>query len=438
MKALIILFLAFLLFSQFSSTVADTPEDTRQLNGHGGPVNCVSISPDGKQVISGSLDYTVMLWDIDKPRPKNTKRFQEHRGAVSEVRFLPSGAEAVSSGDDGTVYLWDVKKHKLLHRFVGHQAKVVSVDVTPDGKMLASASWDGSVRLWDLSSREALHEIKVHEQTVHSVLLSADGKTAYSGGYDGRIRSWDTRTGNLIKVIHEHGWPINVMRWFSNQILFGTSNGDVQLLDVASASISKILIPHQKPVLGLAVSNKHGLIASGGIDGVIRVWDTQDWSVTGETEGIPGPVWALAFTADGKGIYFGSLDDDVKYWKISTSDDTNWSKGHKQRRFQVKAGLPLGELQFARKCSVCHSLDPDVTNRAGPSLYKIMGRKAGSLPEYPYSKGLIQSDVVWNEKTIDELFVKGPSHVVPGSKMPLQKIPDAEKRTALINFLKKQ
>ena len=438
MKALISLFIAFLLLGQFPSTVADTPEHTRQLDGHGGPVNCVSISPDGKQVISGSLDYTVMLWDIDKPRPKSTKRFLEHRGAVSEVRFLPSGTEAVSSGDDGTVYLWDVKAHKLLHRFVGHQAKVVSIDVTPDGRMLASASWDGTIRLWDLPSRKTLHEIKIHEQTVHSVLLSRDGKTAYSGGYDGKIRSWDTHTGELIKVIHEHGWPINIMRWFSNQILFGTSNGDVQLLNVESASISKILIPHQKPVLGLAVSDKHGLIASGGIDGVIRVWDTQEWSVIGETEGIPGPVWALALTADGKGIYFGSLDDDVKYWEISVSDDTNWSKGHKQRRFQVKAGLPPGELQFARKCSVCHSLNPDVTNRAGPTLYKIMGRKAGSLPEYPYSMGLTQSDIVWNEQTLDELFEKGPNHVVPGSKMPLQKIPDVEKRTALIDFLIKQ
>ncbi|MBW9271208.1 MAG: cytochrome C [Candidatus Thiodiazotropha sp. (ex. Lucinisca nassula)] len=438
MKALKSSFFAFLLFSHFSSTGAETPDTNRQLNGHGGPVNCVSISPDGKQAISGSLDYTVMLWDLDSPQPKSTKRFLEHRGAVAEARFLPSGTEAVSSGDDGTVYLWDVKERKLLHRFVGHQAKVVSVDVTADGSLLASASWDGTVRLWDLQSRKALHEIKVHKQTLHSVLLSADGKTVYSGGYDGKIRSWDTQTGNFIKILHDHGWPINIMRWFTGQILFGASNGDVQLLNVTSATISKILIPHEKPVMGLAVSDKHGLIASGGIDGVIRVWDSQEWSVIGETTGIPGPVWALAFTADGKGIYFGSLDDEVKFWKISDTDRTDWGKHHSQRRFQVTSGVPLGELQFARKCSVCHSLDPKVTNRAGPSLYKIMGRKAGTLTEYPYSQGLIQSEVVWTEQTMDELFAKGPNHVVPGSKMPLQRIPDAEKRAALIDYLKNQ
>ncbi|MCG7928193.1 MAG: WD40 domain-containing protein, partial [Candidatus Thiodiazotropha taylori] len=68
MKALKSSFFAFLLFSHFSSTGAETPDTDRQLNGHGGPVNCVSISPDGKQAISGSLDYTVMLWDLDSPQ----------------------------------------------------------------------------------------------------------------------------------------------------------------------------------------------------------------------------------------------------------------------------------------------------------------------------------------------------------------------------------
>ncbi|MET0081224.1 MAG: WD40 repeat domain-containing protein, partial [Candidatus Thiodiazotropha lotti] len=55
MKALKSSFFAFLLLSHFSPTGAVPPDSARQLSGHGGPVNCVSISPDGKQAISGSL-----------------------------------------------------------------------------------------------------------------------------------------------------------------------------------------------------------------------------------------------------------------------------------------------------------------------------------------------------------------------------------------------
>ena len=416
---------------------AAASSDTSKLIGHGGPVNSVAISPDGRKAISGSLDYAVMLWDLEQPTPRIVKRFTEHRGAVSEVLFLPSGDQALSGGDDGIIYLWDTVEPRLLHRFVGHEAKVVSLDVTPDARLLASASWDGTVRVWDLAQRRLLRTISVHKETVHAALISADGSAVYSGGFDGRIRHWDMATGGMVDELHNHGWPINIMRWLpgEREIIFGTTNGDVQLLDITAKDISKVLIPHSKPVLGLAVMEHQGLVATGGNDGVIRVWRIKDWSVAGETGGIPGPVWALAFTEDGRGLYFGSLDDSVNFWRIAQNDNAQWGKNKRQRRFQVTSGLPPGELQFARKCSVCHNLEPGRTNRAGPSLHKLLGRKAGSLPDYPYSTALQHSAVVWDRATIDRLFVQGPNAVVPGSKMPLQTIPDDGNRAALIDYL---
>ncbi|KAG1682739.1 Vegetative incompatibility protein HET-E-1 [Nymphon striatum] len=414
-------------------------ERSQNLVGHGGPVNTVAVSPNGGKAISGSLDYAVMLWDIKPPQiTKKPKRFVEHRGAVSAVIFLPSGTHALSSGDDGIVYLWDVNKKELQHKFEGHKAKVVALSVSENSRIAASASWDGTIRLWDLEAKKALHEITIQNEIVNTVLISADAKRVYSGGRDGKLRSWNAETGELIKVIHTHGWPINIMRWLPDHkhIVLGTSNGDVQVLDINTHKINKILIPHEKPVLGLAVSSKHNLFASGGSDGVIRVWKIKDWSSIGETQTVPGPVWALAFSGDGKGMYYGSLDDEVKFWEIAPISDENWWKKKKTRRFQVKSGLPLGELQFARKCSVCHTLSPTDANRAGPTLHKIFGRKAGSLPDYPYSEGVKKSKVIWNKKSIDELFTKGPQAVVPGSKMPLQKIPNDKNREALIEYLR--
>ena len=417
---------------------ADKQSESKNLIGHGGPVNAVAISPDGTTALSGSLDYAVMMWDISSAKTKNIKRFIEHQGAVSEVTFLPSGQHAISSGDDGNVYLWDLAQKKLLHKFIGHKSKVVSIAVSNDAKLAATSSWDGSIRLWDLDSKKSLQTIKIHNESVNGVLISADKKTLYSGGYDGKIRSWDSDTGNFISVLHTHGWPINIMRWLpeQKQFIFGTTNGDAQILDIASKKISKILIPHEKPVLGLAVSEKHNLVATGGNDGVIRVWDSKDWSLKGETRNILGPVWALAFTADGKSLYYGSLDDDVKFWSITKNEDDNLWIGHKPRRFQVKTGMTLGELQFARKCSICHTLKSDDANRAGPSLHKVFGREAGTLAGYAYSESLLDSTIVWNEKTLDDLFAKGPHKIVPGTKMPLQKVSDNKKRKALIEYLK--
>ncbi|MFD2856775.1 c-type cytochrome [Seohaeicola zhoushanensis] len=96
-----------------------------------------------------------------------------------------------------------------------------------------------------------------------------------------------------------------------------------------------------------------------------------------------------------------------------------------------------GERQFARKCSICHSLTPDSGRRAGPTLHGLFGRQAGSVTDYRYSEILDGSPIVWNEASINSLFDLGPDHFIPGSKMPMQRITDAGDRADLIAFLRR-
>ena len=55
---------------------------------------------------------------------------------------------------------------------------------------------------------------------------------------------------------------------------------------------------------------------------------------------------------------------------------------------------------------------------------------------YPYSKALIESEIIWSEETISRLFKEGPEIVTPGTKMPIQKIKKDKDRLDLIFFLK--
>ena len=178
------------------------------------------------------------------------------------------------------------------------------------------------------------------------------------------------------------------------------------------------------------------MLAFGGGDGIVSVHDMTDWTPVRLLDNPYGPIWALTFSGDGDTLYLGGLDDTVHYWQFRPGREFEPARGKFPRRFQASEGLSLGERQFARKCSVCHTLSPDDANRAGPTLYRVFGRKAGTLPGYPYSKALLESDIVWNAETIGELFEKGPQHLVPGTKMPLQKMANTEERDAMIAWLK--
>jgi cytochrome c len=98
--------------------------------------------------------------------------------------------------------------------------------------------------------------------------------------------------------------------------------------------------------------------------------------------------------------------------------------------------MPNGERQFMRKCSICHTLTPGSARRAGPSLYDLFGRRAGTVEDYTYSDALNGSDISWDEDTIDALFDIGPEHYIPGTKMPMQRITGAQDRADLVTYLR--
>src|SRR5262249_12407587 len=98
----------------------------------------------------------------------------------------------------------------------------------------------------------------------------------------------------------------------------------------------------------------------------------------------------------------------------------------------AEAGDPAqGEHAFA-KCAPCHAKDK--TNGAGPGLLGVIGREAGSMSGYRYSKAMKTSRIVWDERSLDA-FITAPQKAVPGTTMPFAGIPREQERNDLIAYL---
>ena len=99
----------------------------------------------------------------------------------------------------------------------------------------------------------------------------------------------------------------------------------------------------------------------------------------------------------------------------------------------LAAGDPAAGEKVFRRCMACHVAD-DKTDRLGPHLGDVYGRKAGSVEGYNYSEGLANADFVWDDSTLDP-WLTDPKAYVHGTKMVL-KLPEAADRADVIAYLK--
>ncbi len=102
------------------------------------------------------------------------------------------------------------------------------------------------------------------------------------------------------------------------------------------------------------------------------------------------------------------------------------------------AGDPdRGKILFQQSCALCHAtvLGPGNTavSGQGPNLVGVMGRRAGSVPNFNYSKAMTASGITWDPATLGS-FLAAPTTVVPGTTMPIA-VPNADYRADLVAYL---
>jgi len=116
---------------------------------HQNPIVAVPFSPDGRAVLTGSLDNTARTWDAATGQPIGTPMRHQHQ--VYAVAFSPDGETALTGSWDNTARLWDVVTGRPLGLPLRHDGVVYSVAFSPDGKSVLTGSTDSTARLWEIT-----------------------------------------------------------------------------------------------------------------------------------------------------------------------------------------------------------------------------------------------------------------------------------------------
>lgn len=283
---------------------------------HSDTVSALAFSPDSTRLVSGSVESNAIIWSAKEGRGERVP--WEQAGDITTVTWSSHG-DWVAAGTQ--------KAHVLVYNsatgspsmLTGHDCSVTKVAFSPTGARLASSA-DLVIFVWNPMTGEKLAELNGHELAVWSFAFSVDGARIATASEDATSNIWDAETGDKVVVLKEHTDAVMSVAFSPDgEVATGSYDGTLIIRDPKGQRRRVFDTQPSTPTELVAYSSDGSLVASGHIDGSVRLWGAQSAMLLAVYIGHFGKIRSMDFTYSNgsEHLVTSSSDSTIRTWNIS-------------------------------------------------------------------------------------------------------------------------
>ncbi|CAG9466743.1 unnamed protein product [Pedinophyceae sp. YPF-701] len=268
----------------------------------------------------------------------------KHHGGITSLALSDGGFTVFTGSRDATVRRWDVgRKGGLDGRctgvYVGHTGWVN--DVVLCGDVLVSCSNDHTVRVWPTTgdAPSPLHTYAAHADYVSRLAGASDRSMVVSAGLGGEIFLWDVHAARQAPVSRNTPPGVSASPiWTSPTPGAPTSpaaNGSGAIESAAGLTTSSLYRPPPCSLYAVACSPSASVIAAGGTDHAIRLYDPRAARQAHELRAHSDIVRDLCVSPDGQLLVSASSDDTIRLWDLGQARCVSTYRVHRDSCWAV-------------------------------------------------------------------------------------------------------
>jgi WD40 repeat protein len=339
-----------------------TGAEIATLAGHRLQIIAITLSPDGKQLISSSDEEgRVLVWDLESKEAVNSVRIGQ--GVITSLLFSPDNQTLGMSGFNGTIRLYPMGEAETVPSlngsavaaqqslaFLDNQRVIAitqsdrvslfdgsdqpgqqldglagqpqNVVVSRSGALIAASDDQGAIAIWDAASRTARPSLRGDLQAITRLAFNDDGSLLAASGPpdDPRVEVWDTTTGQKLQTLVGSQGLITALSFQPGSAIVAVADvrGALRLWNSQDGQLALTLSAqeNQQRFVSMAFSPDGKVLATGALNGDIQLWNATDGVQATRLNLATGSVLALAFSSDGQMLAVGGRDETVRLLEL--------------------------------------------------------------------------------------------------------------------------